>query len=65
MKITKEHTIQGKDEAPREEAGSGAAPLDKMLTCSIHKIEPLKLYCDTCDRLTCRDCQLLGHKEHR
>ncbi|MBN3311075.1 TIF1A factor, partial [Amia calva] len=33
--------------------------------CHVHKKEPLKLFCETCDRLTCRDCQLLEHKEHR
>lgn len=33
--------------------------------CPIHKQEPLKLFCETCDTLTCRDCQLLEHKEHR
>lgn len=33
--------------------------------CPIHKKEQLKLYCETCDKLTCRDCQLLEHKEHR
>lgn len=33
--------------------------------CNIHKQEPLKLFCETCDRLTCRDCQLLKHKDHK
>lgn len=33
--------------------------------CPIHRQEPLKLFCETCDTLTCRDCQLLEHKEHR
>lgn len=33
--------------------------------CPYHKKEQLKLYCETCDKLTCRDCQLLEHKEHR
>ncbi|XP_075810084.1 transcription intermediary factor 1-alpha isoform X6 [Microtus pennsylvanicus] len=33
--------------------------------CPFHKKEQLKLYCETCDKLTCRDCQLLEHKEHR
>lgn len=33
--------------------------------CHIHKQEPLKLFCETCDLLTCRDCQLTKHKDHR
>lgn len=23
------------------------------------------MFCETCDRLTCRDCQLLKHKDHK
>ena len=33
--------------------------------CDIHKQEPLKLFCETCDLLTCRDCQLVKHKDHK
>lgn len=33
--------------------------------CGIHKQELLKLFCETCDLLTCRDCQLVRHKDHR
>lgn len=44
-----------------EAVGTGQRPV----FCPIHKQEPLKLYCETCDTLTCRDCQLLEHKEHR
>ena len=62
VKITKEHTIQPKDEVGKaEEPAFG----EKVMYCPVHKNEPLKLYCDTCDRLTCRDCQLLEHKEHK
>lgn len=27
--------------------------------------EKLSLFCETCDRLTCRDCQLLDHRDHK
>lgn len=37
----------------------------KPVFCDVHKQEPLKLFCETCDRLTCRDCQLLKHKDHK
>ncbi|XP_058877949.1 transcription intermediary factor 1-beta-like, partial [Acipenser ruthenus] len=33
--------------------------------CSAHRQELLQLYCITCDVLTCRDCQLHFHKDHR
>ena len=25
----------------------------------------MNLYCVTCDQLTCRDCQLIEHREHK
>uniref|UniRef100_A0A8C2T616 Uncharacterized protein n=1 Tax=Coturnix japonica TaxID=93934 RepID=A0A8C2T616_COTJA len=31
----------------------------------VHKQEPLVIFCDTCDTLTCRDCQLNVHKDHQ
>ncbi|XP_047453617.1 transcription intermediary factor 1-alpha isoform X2 [Mugil cephalus] len=33
--------------------------------CRVHPSEPLKLFCFTCSRLTCRDCQLKVHMNHR
>ncbi|NXL46195.1 TRI66 protein, partial [Podilymbus podiceps] len=35
------------------------------LFCPVHAQEPLKLFCETCDTLTCRSCLLTEHKEHR
>ncbi len=63
VRITKDHTIQPKDEVSKTD--DSAANLEKVLHCPVHKNELLKLYCDTCDKLTCRDCQLQEHKEHR
>ncbi|XP_026223620.1 E3 ubiquitin-protein ligase TRIM33 isoform X1 [Anabas testudineus] len=63
VKITKDHKIRTKEDADAasEAVGTGQRPV----FCPIHKQEPLKLFCETCDTLTCRDCQLLEHKEHR
>ncbi|XP_072249482.1 uncharacterized protein trim33l [Leuresthes tenuis] len=33
--------------------------------CRLHPFEPLKLFCFTCRQLTCRDCQLVAHMNHR
>ena len=33
--------------------------------CCIHKEEVLKIYCETCEKLVCRDCILVNHREHR
>ncbi|NWU60351.1 TRI66 protein, partial [Pterocles burchelli] len=40
-------------------------PSEFSLFCSAHTQEPLKLFCETCDTLTCRSCLLAQHKEHR
>ncbi|XP_024148714.1 E3 ubiquitin-protein ligase TRIM33 isoform X3 [Oryzias melastigma] len=64
VKITKDHKIRTK-----EDADAGSEPVSQSgqrpVFCPVHKQEPLKLFCETCDTLTCRDCQLLEHKEHR
>uniref|UniRef100_A0A8C7QHC9 RING-type E3 ubiquitin transferase n=1 Tax=Oncorhynchus mykiss TaxID=8022 RepID=A0A8C7QHC9_ONCMY len=61
VKFTRDHTIRQKEEMSPEAVG---ASTQKPVFCDIHKQEPLKLFCETCDRLTCRDCQLLKHKDH-
>uniref|UniRef100_A0A8C7EFH5 RING-type E3 ubiquitin transferase n=1 Tax=Nothoprocta perdicaria TaxID=30464 RepID=A0A8C7EFH5_NOTPE len=35
------------------------------LFCPMHTQELLKLFCETCDTLTCRSCLMTEHKEHR
>ncbi|XP_061523560.1 transcription intermediary factor 1-alpha isoform X2 [Phycodurus eques] len=61
VKFTRDHTIRQKKEMSPEAV---AVSTQKPVFCDIHKQEPLKLFCETCDRLTCRDCQLLKHKDH-
>uniref|UniRef100_A0A3B3QEH9 RING-type E3 ubiquitin transferase n=1 Tax=Paramormyrops kingsleyae TaxID=1676925 RepID=A0A3B3QEH9_9TELE len=61
VKFTKDHTIRQKEEVSPEAA---CVSSQKPVFCDVHKQEPLKLFCETCDRLTCRDCQLLKHKDH-
>ncbi|KAI8512811.1 Transcription intermediary factor 1-alpha [Branchiostoma belcheri] len=62
VKVTKEHKLQNKEEALATQAEMAS---QRPLFCPLHRQEQLKLYCETCDKLTCRDCQLLEHKEHR
>ncbi|NXQ91058.1 TIF1B factor, partial [Nyctibius grandis] len=58
VKYTKDHTVRA--------AGSGKAKeKERAVYCSVHKHEPLVIFCDTCDALTCRDCQLNAHKDHQ
>ncbi|XP_057711583.1 E3 ubiquitin-protein ligase TRIM33 isoform X2 [Corythoichthys intestinalis] len=64
VKITKDHKIRTRED-PDTDSESVGTPGQRPVFCPIHKQEPLKLFCETCDTLTCRDCQLLEHKEHR
>ena len=43
-----------------------AATLQSSQTqyCTKHKSEPLKLFCDTCQKVVCRDCILVDHRQH-
>ena len=69
VRITKDHTIQAKENVSQEEALAASAEnsitVPKLMQCPVHKQEHLKLYCETCQKLTCRDCQLQEHKDHK
>ncbi|XP_041740444.2 transcription intermediary factor 1-beta-like [Coregonus clupeaformis] len=55
VKVTKDHTI-------RLQPPTGVST--PTVFCPSHKHEPIKLFCLTCDQLTCRDCQLMDHRNH-
>ncbi|XP_068095007.1 transcription intermediary factor 1-beta isoform X2 [Hyperolius riggenbachi] len=57
VKYTKDHTVKVK--------GGSKPESEHTVFCPVHKQEPLILFCDTCDTLTCRDCQLQSHKDHQ
>lgn len=64
LKITKDHTIKTKEDGLMElHAISNGSSTN--LFCSNHPHEKLSLFCETCDKLTCRDCQLTEHREHK
>ncbi|XP_075461293.1 transcription intermediary factor 1-beta [Ascaphus truei] len=58
VKYTKDHTV-------KVTGGSTSKDAERAVYCPLHKHEPLMLFCDTCDTLTCRDCQLQEHKDHQ
>ncbi|NXC38149.1 TIF1B factor, partial [Penelope pileata] len=58
VKYTKDHTVRVAGNAKAKEG-------EHAVFCAVHKQEPLVLFCDTCDTLTCRDCQLNAHKDHQ
>ncbi|XP_055378936.1 E3 ubiquitin-protein ligase TRIM33 [Condylostylus longicornis] len=64
LKITKDHTIKPKDEANCDLQNNNNNA-NRSLMCSTHPQEKLSLFCETCDKLTCRDCQLANHRDHK
>ena len=60
--MTKDHTFSTKME---QEDSVLDTSMSKQVYCPVHKTEKMKLFCLSCDKLTCRDCQLLEHKDHR
>ncbi|KAK3853270.1 hypothetical protein Pcinc_040183, partial [Petrolisthes cinctipes] len=66
VKVTKDHLIKSKSEVDADDASStNKVQVKKALFCNVHIKEKLNLYCQTCDQLTCRDCQLTDHREHK
>ncbi|KAG8222694.1 hypothetical protein J437_LFUL002751, partial [Ladona fulva] len=65
LKITKDHSIIAKDEATAEGESRASSNGSHIFNCHIHHQEKLTLFCETCDRLTCRDCQLTSHRDHK
>lgn len=63
LKITKDHTIKTREEALAE--NQSITSEEKALMCNTHVQEKLSLFCETCDKLTCRDCQLVDHRDHK
>ena len=39
--------------------------LERPRYCCHHPEETLKLYCNTCQALICRDCSIIAHRDHR
>ncbi|CAG0879702.1 unnamed protein product [Darwinula stevensoni] len=61
VKMTKDHTLKSIDEVDSTEK----IPNNKQYFCPQHKGEQLILFCLACDLLTCRDCQLTEHANHK
>ena len=48
-------------------AATKCVPLKEQpaMECDVHKAEPLKMYCETCDKLVCQFCIYKDHRDHR
>lgn len=65
VRLTKDHTVSSRNETSEIRDNGLAGKPAKQMFCHIHKTEMLKLFCLTCEMLTCRDCQLTEHKNHK
>lgn len=67
VRMTKDHQISSMEEATASKSSNedGVVPVEMSLYCKHHPKEKLSLFCEKCEVLTCRDCQLLKHQEHK
>ncbi|XP_011409438.1 PREDICTED: E3 ubiquitin-protein ligase TRIM33-like, partial [Amphimedon queenslandica] len=62
------HQLTSFDEVTASDVSSTSqllapAKQEATLTCSTHN-KKMKLYCETCDSVICRDCTVRTHKDH-
>ncbi|CAG5133116.1 unnamed protein product [Candidula unifasciata] len=62
VRVTKDHVISPKNEV---KVVINKSPWEQLMMCKQHRQEQLKFFCEKCEMLTCRDCQLMDHKEHK
>ena len=58
------HDISSLEDIEKEVAAL-VPPKKVVMTCSKHPNEQLKLYCETCNELICRDCTVKAHRDHQ
>ena len=57
------HEISSFNEV-QETASKMVTPKKVITLCPKHPTEPIKIYCETCDELICRDCTIKTHRDH-
>eukprot|EP01116_Phalansterium_solitarium_P024464 TRINITY_DN898_c0_g1_i2.p1 TRINITY_DN898_c0_g1~~TRINITY_DN898_c0_g1_i2.p1 ORF type:complete len:535 (-),score=39.28 TRINITY_DN898_c0_g1_i2:1118-2638(-) len=62
LRVSRNHVLVDLAEFP---ARLEAARLAKEPMCSEHPSEACRIYCQECQRVVCRDCVLLEHRNHR
>ena len=64
-KILQHHQMVELDKESLKVLPSIMKPTEHHCSHPHHEKEELKFYCETCQLLTCRDCTLVLHKDHR
>ena len=63
---TKKHKILATGEMGKENEESVLSNYpEQPMHCSVHTDEVMKVYCEKCDELICRDCMEFEHNDHR
>ena len=57
-------TFRGHRVVPVSKVNAATLQSCQVHYCALHKGEILKLYCETCNKLVCRDCTLVEHRQH-
>ena len=57
-------SFRGHKAIPIQDLDAGTLQSSQTQYCSKHKGEILKLFCNTCQKLLCRDCILVDHRQH-
>ena len=58
------HEISPLEDIEKEVAAL-VPPKKVVMICPTHPSKKLKLYCETCNELICRDCTVKAHREHQ
>ena len=64
QKLTREHSLVMLKDLQQLDRRTGIKSVRRVQRCTEHKDEPLKLFCKSCEKVICRDCALVTHREH-
>lgn len=57
---TRDHTLMSLAEVRKQ----GTSVISQQSKCAKHKSEVMRLYCEDCEQLICRDCTIIDHRDH-
>ena len=64
LKVTRDHNVVLLKDLQQMDRKVGMKSVRRKLHCEEHTDEPLKLFCKICQKVICRDCALVKHREH-
>ena len=65
QKLSRDHHVVMLKDLHQMDRKTGVKTVRQKLLCDEHKDEALKLFCKTCQKVICRDCALVKHREHK